>query len=396
MAKNIARRQWMFRIAAICLAQLLALGGAEVVLQILDLPEQVYCGWRSTDDPADNNQLSFRGRRIAYDDDDFVIILVGDSQAAGYELPFEKMPERLLESSLHQLGHARIRVFSLACGAYGTDQQLLALEEYYRDHGYRADLIVLWQTPYNDVWNNMFVNQWALHSPPKPTFALVDGRLTAPTASRIGAPMLSPIKVVALIQKRIDQRYRLAANDPLWTQRYLPEPYKPIQWNGPTMDLWQKMDEEQFGYMPLENFVQDKCHYSLGFIPTSARTGYGLELTNALLHRMKQLVEANRGRFAAFEVSMMTSRLWMQPYHLEPRVYLFRNQKYRFSFAQEQANVRRMNEGIAFLKINCDVPDWRLHPEDWHLNEQAVKNVMHNLALRLVERGHIPPRPGRR
>ena len=92
----------------------------EVALQVIDLPEDVHSGWKSACAESELNQLGYRGRRIEYSEDDFVVLLVGDSQAEATGVPFAQMPEVILESSLGSINGKKARVFTLAAG--GTER----------------------------------------------------------------------------------------------------------------------------------------------------------------------------------------------------------------------------------------------------------------------------------
>src|SRR5204862_3380236 len=116
-------------------------GLAMLLLQVAYVPPPLVSGWRSLRPRAEQNQLGFRGRPIVYAPEDYVILLLGDSQVEGYGLPFDAMPERVLESHL-DWQNQRTRVFSVGAGGYGQDQELLALEEYFGK--YRANLVVVW------------------------------------------------------------------------------------------------------------------------------------------------------------------------------------------------------------------------------------------------------------
>jgi hypothetical protein len=101
-----------------------------VVLQVIYKPPVILSGWRSFAPANEHNELGFRGQRFVYAVDDFVIVLLGDSNVDATALPFESMPERLLEKHLNSRGK-QVRVVSVAAGGYGQDQQLLALGEFF-------------------------------------------------------------------------------------------------------------------------------------------------------------------------------------------------------------------------------------------------------------------------
>jgi len=63
---------------------------AEIVLRALDYPPIALSDWpesafpgggQKNGQPGRTNQLGYSGREIVYDENDFVVVLVGDSQA---------------------------------------------------------------------------------------------------------------------------------------------------------------------------------------------------------------------------------------------------------------------------------------------------------------------------
>lgn len=369
-----------FRLILVSLSLALSIGGAELALWLLDRPSHPYLGWRWPGPPQEVNDLGFRGRRLVRQPDERLILLVGDSQVTAQALPFESLPEVLLENHLRQLGHEKVRVFSIGSIGYGQDQELLALREFYQRYRGKVDLVLFWETPYNDLWNNLFPNQWLEGSPSKPTFALVDGKLSKPTASLIGERVLSSFRLWAMMQQLFSPRVKLATSDQVWEKEYLPAAYVPLSTPDPASDVWQKAYDMQLSWMPYEQFDNEKCNYTIGFLPTSPRTAYAMKLMNALLLEAQSLVDRHGGQFLAFQVLTPTSRLAIQERHEEPRLYSLNGKKYRYSFAQEQANVRELNHQVNFRTLRCTVKDWRVSFEDWHLNLEATDNVMMELA----------------
>ena len=127
----IARRP---RVTAVHVTAFVLLGSmtaaaAAALLQLAYLPPRLVSGWKAFAAPAERNQLGFRGQRIDYATEDYVVVLLGDSQVEAMGLPFQSMPERALEAHL-QIPNRRTRVFSIGAGAYGTDQEYLAIEQY--------------------------------------------------------------------------------------------------------------------------------------------------------------------------------------------------------------------------------------------------------------------------
>lgn len=86
-------------------------------LQILLVPPPLIAGWKSAVPTNEQNQLGFRGRQITYSSEDYVVVLLGDSQVEASALPFDAVPERLLEQHLNR---PHTKVFSVGTG--GTDR----------------------------------------------------------------------------------------------------------------------------------------------------------------------------------------------------------------------------------------------------------------------------------
>src|SRR2546429_1201001 len=229
-----------------------------LLLQVGYAPPPILSGWKSFAPIAERNELGFRGQRIAYSPGDYVVVLLGDSQVEATALAFDAMPERRLEA---HLGSSKARVFSIGTGGYGQDQELLALQEYFAK--YRADLVVLWQTPGNDVWNNVFKTHMANRNP-KPTFWLDEsGRLRGPSEA-LGQPLAaSPLVVAALWQRAFGLPWR----DKSWERR-LPEPYVPLErYDGPVRAEWQGGGGEEFRPVRGEEPSKEKKHLGIKVPP---------------------------------------------------------------------------------------------------------------------------------
>jgi hypothetical protein len=349
-------------------------GGAAVVatalLQTTYRPPPIVSGWRAFAPPSERNQLGFRGRPIVYGPDDYVVVLLGDSQVEAMALSFNAMPERILESHLDIAGR-RTRVFSLGAGAYGNDQELLVLQQYFQK--YRADLVVLWETPANDIWNNIFNIHMASRNP-KPTFWLdASGALQGP-AEALEQPLAnSPIVLVALFQRAFGLPWR----ERRWDRR-LPEPYRPLdRYDGPVRAEWQERWKTNLGRMRDEELDTEMSGLAMLFTPRSKRMQYGLDLTRALLHRIEELVGANGGRLVILHDDTEPNAADGE------EVYVLNGKYYRTSRRQFRENLAYVNNGFDFEVVPVTVPDWRVSAEDAHLNRNATEQVMIDLANRL-------------
>ena len=300
-------------------------------------------------------------------------MLLGDSQVEATALSLEAMPERRLESHLDAPGRTT-RVFSLGAGGYGQDQELLALQQYLDT--YRADLVVLWQTPGNDVWNNVFSTHM-FNRNPKPTFWLDrSGALRGPSESLL-QPLADSRVVVATLWQRA---FGLPWRDRAW-EHGLPEPYVPLDhYDGPVRTEWQERWNTNRGRMRDENLATEKSHLSITLAPRSKRMQYGLDLTRALTQRIGDLVTAKGGRLVLMRVDAH------EFVSEDDQVYVLNKKYYRVSKRQFEANWRDVNRGFDAEVIPVTVEDYRVGPDDGHLNAHATDQVMADLAKRLRAR----------
>lgn len=382
MKTNLTRREIATNSILSAGSALFALLAAELVLNLAGYPRPSPSGWYSQVPANEQNQLGYRGHRIEYSDDDFVVLLLGDSFVEAAYLPMENMPERQLEKYLHRVGPGdtarNIKVFTAGAGGYGQDQEYLALQAYLRR--FRADLVILWITPRNDIWNNLFPTHWAERDGhPKPTFWLEQGELRGPT-SAIAEDLNFP-KLFTLFRN-----LRYYSRDGEWEQR-LPPAYQPMfEYKGEFSLKWQKLwdqDSEKEG-MRRENLVTEKSHLAMMLTPRSPRMQYGLDLANALINKMAELVRANNAEFVIF-----------QPTQVLPStdiVYLLNGRYYRCTEQQYRENIRDMIRGHKFLPVPLKVPGWVVGEENEHLSAAASDQEMHDLAA--LHRGRVHGRYG--
>jgi hypothetical protein len=350
-----------------------------VTLQVLFEPTPIKSGWRSSLSllrqvhKLDKNQLGFRGQPINYSDDDFVILLLGDSQAeAIYCCAYGWMPERRLEHYIKSEHSKKVRVFTLAASGYGQDQQLLVLKEYFRR--YRADLVVLWQTPSNDVCNNMFPTSMPANGTPKPTFVLKNGELNGPS-EQMGQELQTPALKLMTLWHRV---FSPPARDDEW-EKYLPEPYLPmVAYDGGVNQTWQQAFDN--GTMGGENLNTEKANKAIYLTPRIRRMVYGLELTRRLLQEIQQQVSAQNGKFVIFRVEddLAKKKDWNE------EVYVLNGKYYKASKAQREENILYMNHSFDQYVVPVTVEDGKMGSADAHLNEHATDQVMKDLAYNLV------------
>jgi hypothetical protein len=350
-----------------------------LTLQVAYVPPRLVAGWKSSLQTSELNELGFRGIRIDYADADCVIVLLGDSHVEAKALHLEAIPARRLESHLSSQGR-RVRVHTVGTWGYGQDQQLLALQEYFQK--YRADLVVLWQEPRNDLWNNVFRTHMYNRNP-KPTFWLDGTGLRGPTES-LGEPLAnSSIVVVALWQRVFGLPYR----DQKWEDK-LPEAYSPLtRFDGVVNTEWQARWDTNRGLMRSENLLTEKSHMAVMLTPRSPRTQYGLDLTRALLNRIRDLAASNHSKLVIFQVDDHYFK------SNDEQMYVLNGKYFRVAKQQFDENWHYVHQGFDATIIPVTVDDWRVRPDDAHYNERATDQIMGDLARFLKDR--IPSSCGR-
>lgn len=356
---------------------------AELLLRVIDRPVPLVSGWRA---PVGRmrfqiNELGFRGQPVKYSDRDYVVLLLGDSQVQASSCAYEWMPERRLEEHLSRT--RPVRVFSLAAEGYGQDQELLALEDYYRR--FRADLVIVWETPGNDIWNNTFPTGDPEGRLPKPTYWLEDGALHGPT-SQPGQVISPSFRLAALVQQQFPSW------DRDWEAR-LPRPYEPLrEYTGPVDRTWQTLWDQHIGTIRTDNLATEKSHVAVLLTPRSARSQYGIDLTHRLLERLSQVAHAHHSDVLTFWVDTpdLPDAFWhagaAPEAERDEAVYVLNGRYYRASHRQKLANMADVNRGLDNVIERIRIPRWRTSPTDGHFNQHAVDDLMRHLAATVEAR----------
>jgi hypothetical protein len=366
---------WLLVIASILFSCLAVVA----LFQVFYKPTPVYSGWKTPKSERfrfEKNQLGFRGQPIQYSDNDFVVLLLGDSQVEATACAFDWMPEKRLQDYLGTYVK-NIKAFSLGTSGYGQDQQLLMLREYYQQ--YRADLVLLWETPENDIWNNIFPTHMPTNGIPKPTFWLQYGQLKGPHEQLGQELYTSPVKLLRFLGSH---RYFVKPRDQEWETKYLPEPYSPMtEYKGPVNREWQERWDTNRGGMRSENLNNEKSNLAIKLMPRSPRMQYGLDLTRALLREITNLVYAHSGKFSVFRTSLP-----LEGTNLQEEVYVLNGKYYMTSQTQFVQNLSYKNKGFDYHVIPVTIEKWRVGPSDAHLGEHAVDQVMKDLANQIAIR----------
>jgi len=290
---------------------------SEVILRIFYTP--LNSGWGWSDSPRRSlsnfendfpNQLGVRGQQINYEDGDFVILLLGDSQVEAATCSPDNMPEILLEKKMSVLFDNKVKVFSLAASGWGQDQQLLALKKYYNN--FRVDIVIVWVTPKNDFWENTFPDRStsikAGHL--KPTFKFNEDNL-------IG-PFLNPnvfYKNSALIQLFASGYQELKGETieqlilTKWMNE-LPAPHSSnfnddnynskenteIDLNEFSENIFNFSGKRNITILTHEDFINSRSHFSPYAISKSERDDYSINITKELFLKINDLTKSNESK----------------------------------------------------------------------------------------------------
>ncbi len=361
---------------------LLSLLGMEGAFRLLDKPAAINSGWRATQTPIKLlpvHELGWRGRPIRYQPDDFVVVLLGDSQVECRVCPADETMDLILERALQQF-MPKVRVISLGAAGYGTDQEYLALQEYFSR--YRADLIVTWVTIYNDIINNITRSAGGGYHRfhPKPTFWLENAALRGPTEAIDGAVFTGKLRVL----------WHRAFEDfeQQWAYR-LPPPTRGMEEPPSGMDrvvhTAERLDEQRSIWSILQT-------------PRPARMQYGIALTRALLERMRALAQEKDAGFAVMMEDSQAPASAQQAQRLGLEVFLpgktavvQAGQWFMADSAVYAATVQEVAAGFPFLHVPIRMENPRISPVDNHFVMPVNRQVMADLAAMLAAQPALIP-----
>lgn len=391
--QNRPQKKFFSSLLLLFISLLVCLLLAEGVLRVLGIPRPVISGWRTTgpgwrttgEEGPEINQLGFRGQKINYNDSDYVVLFLGDSQVQGAICSFSMMPEKRLEHYLNKTSGLKknIKVFTVGTGGYGQDQEFLMLKEYFKK--YRADLVVLWLTPQNDIRDNVFPSHWPANGAPKPTYWIKDSVLCGPSEKFGDVVYEEKFKLYALLNRALvkigaaKKPARLRRDD-MWDS-LLPPPYQPLQnYNGRVKTEWQDALNKNLnvdGYVKDDNLENDKNRFNEYLTPVGDRTKYGLDLTRRLLDSMRITTEKHKGEFALFYINIPIEN---KDAFLQDGVYVLNGKKYRISQAQYEENLNFIIKGFRSFPVTITNKNWRVSYNNAHLNESTNDVAMRGLS----------------
>jgi hypothetical protein len=304
--------------SVVLIAALVSLIIGEFTARTSGRVQKIQSGWAWAGSPlrglqppgaaSEANRFGLRGQDFVYDDKDYVVLLVGDSQVEAPASGMQELPEALLQRALTEKRGAPVKVFSLASSGWSQDQQLLALERYFAS--YRADVVLVWATPRNDYWENMSPDRSTSKNagPIKPTY-LLDGETPKgpyyPQAFYLYGSALAQLVVQTIYQGQLNQ-YILDRWDPS-----LPK----ASANIAPADCRDTIEMSQQRYFELvfeidharkytittdEDLEASRSHFSPYTQPETARDAYQKSIARALFAAMHRLAHANKAVFKVF------------------------------------------------------------------------------------------------
>jgi len=342
----------------------------------------IISGWNGQYlDGEEINLHGSRGRKISFPDTNgSKIVLLGDSQVVASTSALSEMPEALLEKHLNQ----NVMCTSIAAGGWGQDQQLLNLKRFFENE--KAELVILWFTPMNDIANNLFPTHFPNNGWAKPTFWLEDDKLMGPNEKQNSLIYATPRIHILEPLKLLFERPFIFDRDGVWERKILPpndqwavDPPSQNQINLFEDRLDIKSSDHWF--YQYENFENGKNSYSLWIDKPSKRLDYGIKLTNKLLHEIKDLCTLNNSQFIIFwtefkkDYNEFPSRKFKQPYEY----FRVKDKVYKFSNAAYKRNLKKIMDGLPIIQIQLKMKEWWRSKTDSHLNSKANNEVMISL-----------------
>lgn len=363
------------KILLLFISVLIGLIFSEIGLRSLDIPKPVYSGWKGSPQIVNKelNQLGFRGQSISYSDSDFVVLLLGDSQVEAGYLSFDSIPEQILQRQLRKV-NKNVKVFSIGGSGYGQDQELIALTKYFSM--FRANIVLLWFTSCNDLWNNMFPTHWPNQNGAyKPTYILKNNTLEGPFQPD-GSQVNSSIKLLALVQ-----RYSLIHfGDRKWS-KYLPPSSPPpfarnlniTQMSNSLNDLIEKKIGPYWG----DSIEIEKSHLLIYTEPITKRIDYSIKLTKLLVKEIKFLCELNNSKFLPFFYENVEFNLLNKNYKRFCS-YLIKDRYIKLSTDQFSKNINNIFNPIIYYKAFFET-DSCFMINDNHLKKEYIDSLMFGL-----------------
>lgn len=380
----------------------------EAGLHFANFPATPKEGWKWDESPyrsvinkydQNTNQLGLRGQKIEYADEDFVVLLVGDSQTEAGIHVFEDMPERLLQKAIKsQSGRDKVKIFSVASAGWGQDQQLFWLKKYFEKH--RANAVLVWVTPVNDYWENTFIDR---------SVSLEAGKLKL-TYTLDGEGLKTVIP--AGFEWKLRNLFELALGSNNKDKKNSIEQVYLNQWlaklpstqraaTAPTSCPKNEVKEEElieayrkgaraYTLLTEEDVEDGRSHFSPFLKHISAREKYSIAIT----HRLLQELESVSSAYGASFNIVHTYRNDLDAAFRE--IQCVKNLKTDAYFAYDGSDWMRYlkNTVLAEKIIGINIESEQalnVHAGDWHFSKEGNILAMQELAKNILQKQMLKP-----
>lgn len=398
----------MKSVLAVLFSALFMLAIAEGVLRLVDYPHTPPVGWRWDESPyrADfnmqdkkTNQLGLRGQEISYGKDDFVVLLVGDSQAEAGTQPHDRMPEAILQDELTKRSGGRpIKVFTIASAGWGQDQELVWLKKYFQS--YRADLVLEWITPVNDYWENTFVDRSITREAGrlKPTFRTDnDDRLQQVMPHRFDWKIKDLIGL-ALGRTLNGKQYTLEQHYSDGWQARLPPGASNASSHStcPANEIRESAligsylgGSRAYTLLTDEDVEDGRSHFSPFLAHGSPRDAYAVNITHRLLREIADVAKANNAKFHIFHAyrsDLDAAFREIRCVKTQPAGHYF-----QFDGSDWLRHLRKtaLNDRLITFDVSSDKA-LNAAPEDWHFNYDGNRQAFGKLSDILIQKNIVP------
>jgi hypothetical protein len=381
---------------------------AEGALHVVNYPPSPAVGWRWDESPyrADfnmqdkkTNQLGLRGQDIAYGKNDFVVLLLGDSQTEAGTQPRERIPEAILQEELNRRAGGRpVKVFTIASAGWGQDQELVWLRKYFQEH--RADLVLDWITPVNDYWENTFVDRSITREAGrlKPTFTVArDDRLKQVMPHGFDWKFKDLVglalgKQINGKQYTLEQHYsdRWLAALPAGNVVTSPQGACPANEVDESVLISSYLAGSRAYTIVTDEDVEDgRSHFSPFLAHGSTRDAYAIAITHRLLQEMADVSKEHNAQFYIFHAY----RSDLDAAFREIKCVKTKPAGRYFAFDGSDWLRHLKKTSLSDLLITFDVrSDQALNaaPNDWHFNYDGNRHALGKLADILVQKKIVP------
>lgn len=312
-------KERLIKIILPAMAVAISLFVAEMTLRLSEYVKPIESGWGWSKSPlrqlqppsaeSQVNQLGLRGKNITYNIDDFVIVILGDSQVEAAAVGYDQIPENVLQKKLLDKG-VKAKVFSLASSGWGQDQQLVALSKYFKN--WRANLILVWATPGNDFWENTFpdrsLTKEAGHI--KPTYLYANG-LVGPFYEHdfyLHDSALWQLAYIALSKKSansavleewINKINTSATVEPLSNDKPC-EGLEDISQSIFSRDIFDLSPRARYAISTEDDVENSRSSFSQYISPPGRYDDYGKKLSKSLYAEIKALSHSKNADFRVF------------------------------------------------------------------------------------------------